>query len=101
MRWARVSQADEFEAVSILQQVRLHSLGDSISQLSSWVRASQHNKPIFFLLALSEEGRSHRHPYLSSSRESYQTLIHSHSSFATHTPRSCTLALMHHTLVFH
>ena len=28
-----------------------------MTQLSSWVRASQNNKPVFFLLALSEEGR--------------------------------------------
>jgi len=50
-------QADEFERVHILQLVHLRSLGGAVAQLSSWVRASQNNKPIFFLLALSEEGR--------------------------------------------
>lgn len=50
-------QADEFELVDVLQIVHLRSLGASVAQLSSWVRASQHNKPIFFLLALSEDGR--------------------------------------------
>ena len=40
----------------MLQQVPLRRLGGPVAQLSSWVRASQNNKPIFFLLALSEEG---------------------------------------------
>ena len=37
-------------------QVHLRSLGGPVAQLSSWVRASQ-TKPVFFLLALSEDGR--------------------------------------------
>ena len=58
--WAEIShecwQADEYELVKVLQHMPLGNLGGSVMQLSSWVRASQ-TKPIFFLLALSEEGR--------------------------------------------
>ena len=71
MRWrgpfARVSrdlleisrlswQADAFDLVAVHQHVHLRSLGAPVAQLASWVRANQ-TKPIFFLLALSEEGR--------------------------------------------
>uniref|UniRef100_A0A7S2I0K6 Uncharacterized protein n=1 Tax=Haptolina brevifila TaxID=156173 RepID=A0A7S2I0K6_9EUKA len=58
--WSDISrlcwQADEFEMVKVLQQVQLRKLSGPVMQLSSWVRASQ-TKPIFFLLALSEDGR--------------------------------------------
>ncbi|KAL1495329.1 hypothetical protein AB1Y20_017184 [Prymnesium parvum] len=50
-------QAEAFELVSVLQRTPLTDLEGPVAQLSSWVRASQHNKPVFFLLALSEEGR--------------------------------------------
>ena len=48
-------RADEYEPVQILQHVMLRNLGGPVSQLTSWMRASQ-TKPIFFLLALSDDG---------------------------------------------
>lgn len=49
-------QVDEFELVDLISHVPLKHMGEPVAQLSSWVRANQ-SKPIFFLLALSEEGR--------------------------------------------
>ena len=49
-------QADDYELVKVHQHVNLRNLGGPVTQVSSWMRASQ-TKPIFFLLALSEDGR--------------------------------------------
>ena len=48
--------ADEFELVRVHQHVHLRNLRGPVTQIASWMRASP-TKPIFFLLALSEEGR--------------------------------------------
>lgn len=50
-------QADHFEHVRVLQHVQLRFLGSPVAQITAWIRTSQHSKPVFFLLALSEEGR--------------------------------------------
>ena len=58
--WSEISrmcwQADEYELVRVHQHVLLRNLGGPVTQIASWMRASQ-TKPIFFLLALSEDGR--------------------------------------------
>ena len=49
-------RAEEYELVQVHQHEHLRNLGGPVAQVSSWMRASQ-TKPVFFLLALTEDGR--------------------------------------------
>ena len=61
--WADIArlcwQADEFDLVRVLQHVQLQNIGGPVTQLTSWVRSHSDliKKPVFFMLALTEEGR--------------------------------------------
>ena len=58
--WAEIGRAcwaaDDYELVQVQQSVKIATLDAGVTQLSAWVRSNQ-NKPVFFLLGLTQHGR--------------------------------------------